>query len=571
MLKKGKQRGTSGRRRSVRAAGALLLSVLLLLTLSACLVPGSQEAWDTIKEKVGDTVEDADTKETETEAPDKGTKSQDSASKSADKTAGKTEAAAKPEPEPAKPSEAFADVFNDTLLNVVEKGEKLSSMQLDMLFGGEGETDNTRSNRTVVKAVISGTEMEGNSVLTYESLLDAKTGNASVVIGGGVEGETAQSGGAYFTGGNVLIRSSDTENKMIRHTLPSAQAESFREMSPIERLGRLFEEEGGTALQADGWDTQVDGYLETILSASQESDFVAGTGTIQFFGTDQNCETTTLTLKGENAKVAFLGLFDLAEQDSMASSVFGGTDESEEGGEPGGLEGIRTELDALGDTGSHELVYTAYAGPDDSAGLLITYTGGGKTCSFELFFYEKGHERYMLMNAVAFDGSMVSVSDENQSTGENTYYGYMSMSETTAEGLVSTEFYAESYSTYEDAYFMTETGFTLTQAATEDSSESTMDGSLSWTQDKKGDGVTGSGYLSLVSTSDGETTTYDADIELSQTYEGVEIKAPEFIESAGVSTSDVDGLLTAIDMDREQFDSMPASYRAMMVIGYLLS
>lgn len=465
-------------------------------------------------------------------------------------------------------SEAFAVGLRDVLIESSVQGDKLGSLQLDMFFNPTAQLDTNRSNSTsVIINAQNANEPENNLLITSESLLNAKSGDASFTIAMGQGQEQAQAGGVYFLGDNMLIKRPSAENKMVSHSLSPEQTSTLKNASAMERMGRVLGTESADLEAADGWKSAVDAYISIISQNTEEADYSTGKVDVPLLKGQEKCDSIVLNLKGAKGQTVSLELVQLLQKNSAANGMFedaGASDNSEFSG----LELVQSTLEGLKaeELAALELSLTTFDFDNQSIGFDMQVKTGGKTFKLKEIFYSKNYEHHNETALTMFDGSKAVFIDKNVSAGGDKYQGDISFVNTLADGTELSAVKAQSSSVNNDKKYSTDLTFSFSSSSDDpdDIEVNTSDGTFSWSQTKSGSGdISGSGRGQVDIASDEETNRLTFDVSLEQKYADVKIARPQFLESAGIMTANQDELLAALDVDQDEFLDQNAISRTM--------
>lgn len=481
---------------------------------------------------------------------------------------------APPTPPPSQ-SSVFTQSLKEVLLKAVSQSEELTTMQLDMLLDPSAKVDNTRSSSTTMIIKLAGEKDDEKLTLTSAALHDTASGDASFTLSASEGEETAQSGGVYFTGNDVLIKRADSDKKMVNYPLLPEQASSFKLLSPIERLTRVLSGDRSEKKQSGEWAASIDEYIKTILQTAQESDFSAGEEQAQLLNQQQSFPSVTLDLKGEKAHELLNGLLTLIEQDSNITSLLNSMEEEENTNETEKLTELRKDLDALtaDEITTINMGMTVYSNDEEALGAKIHYTIKGETVELSMLFYKKNYERHNELSMKLKDGSSLLFMSKNLSAGGDNYKGESSLSVKEKDTEDTTTMLAQSTSTITDTQFSTEIEFSTTAKSTNDQEQKaeSFSGKVSWSQTKNAaSGSSGHGTGTCTMDINDETQKLTFDISLEQVYQDITVDAPQFIESAGLIASDRDDLLEKLDVDKEEYEKAPIMQRALMTLLILI-
>lgn len=478
----------------------------------------------------------------------------------------KPEKTSKPSPTPKTVSETFTDGAKQALLDAVKKSERLSSAQLNLLTNPGAQAADTQSNYT--KSTITFTDpqdSQNNLAVSLESSLDSTTGDSSLVTSIQAGGETAKSGGLYFTGNTLLIKKADLEKPMIQHTLDPTVAASYKSLPAIERFMRVLSDTTQPKMNDADWEKAIDAYLQTVSSGAAESSYVSEQQAVALAGTSQDCTSTTLTLAGESATTIARGLVSLIAQDSSFKALFIPQYLVTEGTYGvTGLDGVLRDLDALTpDERSAMAVTFKILQNDKSSALYLSAVTGQKSMSILFKFFEDGSVRENDIVFTGFDGGGVKLTEQNASAGGENYAGQLVYEQTAPGGVIQEHTEANTTSTISSDSYKTNAQFKYTRVASGDSGAMDFSGTVDYTQQTIAQVTSGQATGTFISVSDGEAETLNLSMSLEQSNTAPPVTVPQFLPAAGISTTDEASLYATLaeGLESAQFNLAPASIR----------
>lgn len=470
---------------------------------------------------------------------------------------------------PLTESQLFTQGIKQVLLTAVNKSDTMTSAHLDLLLNPGMQLQQSEANFTKTTVNLINPEEDGESLtVAMESILDASSGDASTEISLQSGSEVAQSGGIYFVGDTMLLKSANVEKQMIQHTVDQTVAKSLQSLPALARYTHVLGNATDKKLGESDWSSRIDGFVETLLAQASEGDFVPAEETITLAGIDVDCTTSTLELAGVQAAAVTRDFVALLGQDASFQSYFVTLDEVGED-EYGitGLKGVLRDLQLLPQealTMKFKLIQAE--GP---LGLRI-YTATEETSFYmEFLFYENGYTRQNNIVFRGFDGSSVTMQDVNVSTGGDNYEGQVSY-ETMAPGKIPQENASiQMQGTINDngAEMTAEMSYYSAAVDDEDDDATNLSGRTTYALEKTVNGTasSSSGTITVINSDETSNVSYDMTIEQSNT--PVKVAAPEFLPAAGISTSDEASLFAALgDIQPEDFSRAPVTTRMMGAI-----
>ena len=480
---------------------------------------------------------------------------------------------------PKLASEIFAEGANNALFEAVEKSERLGSVQLSLLLNPGAQLNETQSNYTKSSLTLINTEDEsGNIVMSVESSLDAATGDSAMVASVQAGNEVAQSSGVYFTGNTMLIKKANAEKPMIQHTLDPSVAESFKSLSSIERFMRVLSDTTKPKMTDEEWSKAIEAFLQSVTASAQETNYVSEQQAVTVAGTSQDCTSTTLTLSGENAISAVRGMATLISLDPSFKAFFISQyllDEETYG--VTGMDGVLRDLDAMTPEERNEMTLTfkTLQGEKTSAVYLSAVTGA-KTMSILFKFFEDGYARENDIVFTGFDGSSVKMNETNVSTGGDNYTGQIIFDDIAPGGVLQEHSEIATTSAITENSFAANVQFKYSRVATPSMSAMEFGAALDYSQQESAQGTSGSSTGTISIISEGETQTLNVSMSLEQLDSPPPITVPQFIPTAGISTSDQTGIYNALLGDSEgapntdAFNLAPMTGRMMAAFALVL-
>ena len=478
---------------------------------------------------------------------------------------------ASPSPTPKTVSEIFADGAKQALLDAVKKSERLSSAQLNILLNPGAQADETQSNYMKSSITLTDpTDQQNNLSLSFESSLDASTGDASVITNVTAGEETAKSGGIYFTGNTMLIRKSNADQPMIQHTLDPSVAASFKDSSALERFLRVLSNTAQAKMTDDQWGAAIDAYLQTVTASAQDANYVSEQQPVTLAGTTQDCTATTLTLSGESAVAAARGLVTLISLDSSFKSLF--TPQymiNDDAYGVTGLDGTLAALDALTpDERAAMNVTFKTLSSDKSSAIFLSAATGQKSMSLLFKFFKDGYVRENNIVYMGLDGGGVRLTEQNLSAGGDNYTGQFVYEQTAPGGVIQEHTEVTTSSTITEANLTTQVQFIDSRAASGSMNAVDYTGNLTYTQQTTDAASSGQSTGTFTVVSDSDTTNLNMTMSLEQSKTAVPAAVPQFLPAAGVSTADQASLFSALgdSTNSDQFNLAPATTKTLVAL-----
>jgi hypothetical protein len=453
--------------------------------------------------------------------------------------------------------ETFTANLKSVLLDMKSNTNNISSLQADILFNPSADVDLTRSNSMVVNTEISNASSPDEKIVfTSEMLMDAKSGDASQVVSIGMNSEKAQSGGIYFTGNKMLIKRGNTDKKMIQYTLTEDIANSLMNLAPTERLNKLISSELINTTD-EQYTTDVEAYIASIIENTTEEDYTSDIEAKSILGKESELSYVALNIKGEKAKQFLVDLLTLLNEDSDVNSVFDST-QNDSDSAVNEIEKAIKSLKNLSDSEieSLELTFKVQALAENAFGFEIIASSGNKTLSFINNQYTNGFEEQQEMKLVNFNGSGIEITYNNILQEGDKYTGSFNYQLINDKGAKKDSIATQWSSTNTEQKYTSNYQYNIKMYEYSDGEEDVykVSGNMDWQQTKDGSGnVTGSGSGDVNLTISNETQELLLNMSLVQKYEDVTISAPEFISKAGISVDTSDELISALDIDKDEY------------------
>ena len=473
---------------------------------------------------------------------------------------------------PKLTSEIFAEGAKAALLDAVDKSERIGSAQLSMLLNPGAQFDDTKSNYTKSAVTLINTEdNSGNIVMSLESSLDSASGNSSMVASVQVGNEVAQSSGVYFTGNNMLIKKANPDAPMIQHTLDPAVAASFKSLTTIERFSRVLSDTTKAKMTKDEWASAIDAYLQTVASVAQETSYVSETQSVAMAGTSEDCTATTLTLKGQSAAEVVRGMVTLISLDPSFKAYFVSQyylDEKTFG--VTGTDGALRDLNAMTpeEINAMTLTFKTLSGEKTDAVYLNAVTGA-RALTILFKFYEDGDVRENDISFTGFDGAGIKMNEQNCAAGGDNYTGLITYDDFAPGGVSQEHSEITTQSTITQGNIASKIQLKYSRAAGGGMSGMDFGANLDYSQAETAQGTSGTSTGVFTMTSDGETQNINLSMTLEQSDVCPPIAAPQFIPGAGVSSSDQNGIYSALfgssedGTTQDAFNNAPVAVRSL--------
>ncbi|NLV51508.1 MAG: hypothetical protein GXY20_12550 [Clostridiales bacterium] len=476
-----------------------------------------------------------------------------------------------PESTPIPESRRFAEGIGQVLTDAFGKSDTLTAARLDFLFspGLPADSESTGYTKSTVN-LTSPQEDTDNLIIIMESFHSAVNSDAASIVSIQSGSEVAQSGGVYFTGPSMLIKSGNVETPMILHTYDSAVADSLQSLPALARFSFVLSGDTEPKLSAAAWNEAIDTFLTSLLSQAAESDFATSKEAMTIAGTEMTCAASTLSLAGNKALSVTRGFASLLRQDPSLRSMFitsFKTGEDEYG--ITGLDGVLRDIDTLP---AEELtVRFKLIAADRPIGMRIYAATAQKSFFVELLFYEDGFAHQNNIVFRGFDGSAMSIVDSSTSMGGDSYEGQLIYESLSPGKIPSDSAVVATQSTLTENSSDIQAEMTFYRAPEDAEEEAVqLSGYSNYSQEKSGGDTFGyaSGEITVSSSDEDTTLTYEMNLE--QYENPVAYTVPEFLPAAGTSTSDRTALFAALSgPDPETFSRAPLTIRLLASVMFL--
>jgi len=388
-----------------------------------------------------------------------------------------------------------------------------------------------------------------------------------------MNGENTQSGGIYFTDNTMLIKSGNSDKKMVQYQMDESTASSFETLLPIERLNKLLDNDLQVSTD-EQYTTDIDTYISSLLESTTSEDYVVGTETQSVLSKDTELSTITLNLKGQNAKQSILDLFSLLNNNSNINSIFENTGNDQNSND----NAIDKAIQSVNDLTDSEIENLSFAYKvqniqDTVYGFEIIINDGSQTLTFINNQYINGFEEQEAIELINFDGSGFDITYNNILQEEDNYkgdfnYQLMAKSGTKKDSITAQWNSINTAESYSSQY---EYNTKVYDYSDGDVDIYTVSGTMNWQQTKDNSGnVTGSGDGEVDLNIGGETQKLLVNISLTQKYEDITVSAPDFISKAGITVDSSSGLFSALDIDKEEYTNQNDVLKSMAGIILLL-
>jgi uncharacterized protein YcfL len=452
--------------------------------------------------------------------------------------------------------EIFTENLKSILLDMSSSTQNISSLQTDKLFNPSADVDTTKSSSMITSIELSNSSSSSEKLnFTSEILMDVAASNASQVVSVGMNGEKTQSGGIYFIDNIMMIKSGNSDKKMVRYQMDEPIANSFATLLPIERLNKLLDSDLQVSTD-EQYTADIDTYISTILENTADDNYTVNTETKSILSKDTELSSITLNLKGQSAKQTLLDLCSLLNSNSNINSVF----ESTENDQASNENAIDKAIQSINDLTDSEidnlsLAFKIQSIEDTAYGFEIIINDGNKTLTFVNNQYINGFEEQQAIKLINFDGSGFDITYNNILQEEDNYEGnfnYQLMDKSGKKDSITAQWSSvNTEDTYSSQY---EYNTKIYNYSDGDTDIYSVSGTMNWQQTKDNSAnITGSGDGDVSLNIGGETQKLLLHISLTQKYEDVEVVAPDFISKAGITVDSSDGLFSALDIDKEEY------------------
>lgn len=467
----------------------------------------------------------------------------------------------------------FGENLKNSLLDVSKTSENISAMQTDLIFNPSKQTDSSKSNSITISVDLANASEPSNKVnFTSETIYNATTKDASQTVSIGSGSESTQSGGVYFTGNKMLIKRGGSNKKMIQYVLTDEIAKSLSSDMPANRLDKLITNN----IQSTGnetWTADIDAFIAKLTENTTKQDYTEVKETKSILGKEQELSDIVLNIKGEKAQLITTEFLKLLQKQSNIKSVISGTSTDNTG--TSALDKALLSINGLtaDEAQNLQLVFKTQMLNDKVFGFELTATINEKSFVIASNHIVNGFEQQQELKLTNFDKSGIAFASKDVSQGGDNYKGDMSYINYIKGGSAKDSLTAQWSSVKTDKSVSSDYSYNTVIFYSEDGAETSYNagGSIKWTQSEASDGsidATGSGNVTLSLGGDAQKLLIN--MKMNKKLGDMEIKAPQFIESSGISVNSSDALVTALDIDKNEYLKQNAAMRAIGVVLLLL-
>ena len=471
------------------------------------------------------------------------------------------------------PKKTFGENLKNSLLDAAKTSENISAMQTDLIFNPSKQADTSKSNSVKISVDLASASDRNNKVnFTSETAYNATTKDASQVFSIGSGSETTQSGGVYFIGNKMLLKRGGSNKKMIQYTMTEEIAKSLSGQMPVNRLDMLLTNKVQSTSN-DAWTTDIDAFIAKLTENTTIQDYTEEKETKSILGKDQELSDIVIKINGEKAQLITAEFINLMQKQSNIKSVISGMSTDNTG--KSALDKALASINNLtaDEIQNLQLVFKTQMLNDKVFGFEITATINEKSFVIVNNHIVNGLEQQQEIKLTNFDKSGIAFINKDVSQGGDNYKGDMSYINYIAGGAGKDSISTQSSSVKTDKSVSSEYTYKTKIYYSEDGKETAynVNGNIKWTQNEASDGsidATGSGDVTLSLGGDAQKLLIN--ITMNKKYGDMEIKAPQFIESSGISIDNSDALLTALDIVKNEYLKQNAAMRAIGVLMLLL-
>lgn len=471
------------------------------------------------------------------------------------------------------PQKTFSENLKNSLIDAAKTSENISTMQTDLIFNPAKQVDTNKSNSMTISADLANASEPGNKInFTSESIYNATTKDASQVLSVGSGSENTQSGGVYFVGNKMLIKRGGSDKKMIQYILTDEIAKSISNDMPANRLDKLISDNIQSASN-ETWTADIDAFIAKLTENTTKQDYTLEKETKSILGKDQELSDIVLKINGEKAQLLTAELIKLLQKQSKIKSVVSGMSTDNTG--TSALDKALLSINGLtvDEAQNLQLVFKTQMLNDKVFGFEINATINEKSFVIANNHIVNGFEQQQQLKLTNFDKSGIAFESKDVSQGGDNYKGSISYINYAIDGVRKDTYNVNWNSTKTDKSTLSDYTYVTVMYYLEDGAEKVYraTGDIKWTQNETSDGTieaTGSGdaIISL----EGEMQTLLINMTMNKKFGDSEIKAPQFIESSGISVTSSDALITALEIDKKEYLKQNAAMRAIGVVLLLL-
>lgn len=467
----------------------------------------------------------------------------------------------------------FGENLKNSLLDAAKTSENISGMQTDIIFNPSKQTDTSKSNSVKISADLANASEPGNKInFTSESVYNATTKDASQMLSIGIGSESTQSGGVFFTGNKMLIKRGGSDKKMIQYVLTDEIAKSLSSDMPANRLDKLISDNIQSASN-ETWTADIDAFIAKLTENTTKQNYTEEKETKSILGKDQELSDIILKVDGEKAQLITAEFLKLLQKQSNIKSVVSGMSTDNTG--TSALDKALLSINGLtvDEVQNLQLVFKTQMLNDKVFGFELTAAINEKSFVIASNHVVNGFEQQQELKLTNFDKSGITFESKDILQGGDNYKGSMSYINYAIDGVRKDTYSLLWNSTKTDKSISSDYSYVTVIYYLEDGAETAYraNGSIKWTQNEASDGsIEATGTGDIIISLEGDLQKLSINMTMSKKFGDTEIKAPQFIESSGISVNSSDALVTALDIDKNEYLKQNAAMRAIGVVLLLL-
>jgi hypothetical protein len=514
-----------------------------------------------------------------------------------------SDASTEPEVVQLTPQEVFvtgAKSYISTDTNSLLSAEQVESTLLGLPSEFWDDVNNS-SNATSITASVGNIVMEGEASdesvnLQVDLKHNADTGDSSVEFSGGAGEDTNLSGGIYAKDGVGILKSPDTEQNVIKYTLPEHSDNSL-----TGTLGAMFtgvlSEDGTATDQSDSQEAREALAAELFdpwMADTTPDNYTDTTETWSLLGRDVECRVITMTMSGQAAYDFALQNFRIMNDDDQFSSMndLFGIDPSsavddlqgeedyqapeEEESSTSATQQAIDELEAMTPEEIEALnfIVTTIFDGEEAIGLQFEMTSTDSSIKLKLLTYRKDLEYQVSVSFEDNTGSSFALDMSKVSSGGSTYDETMTLTATDEEG---TQVMSGQYSgTVDETDTQLDMQGTFTAdiqiSLSEDEPQSiTISCDITNSLSKTGTGYTGSGQADVVMESEDSPVSLTIWWKIAMEKTDVTVTLPMYTDSNVTEVTDLESLSGAVGFDYAEVESQSKPMQIITLLGSLMS
>ena len=270
----------------------------------------------------------------------------------------------------------FSDEFTDFGTKPVE-----AMVHLGM---DDSKDSHTTTKITTIESDASGKDQEYALEQTYS--YDSGSGDSAYTLSVSMGDASLGTGGVYYNGNEFIYSPANTSSPMVRYMLDESSAKSLGAYQAIDRYTLMLT--GMSSEKEVDWDKQLEDFLEGSLAELDKKEFEKAKGDYTVFGKTQECDTVSVTVKGQEARDLMEDMIKLITvgisrgEDFDTKEIFG-----------------ENETDD-----SISLTVTTYSYKNSPVGVVISSTKGTETYSINLSGYSSGKEKQTIIDVQSEKG-----------------------------------------------------------------------------------------------------------------------------------------------------------------------